>query len=77
MNINQLLNDIQSRLNSFLNKSSGAQSSQIKDQLDVLLRQIDKKLAGLILFSVVAVLLGFGNLMTVSYTHLRAHETLS
>jgi cell division protein FtsL len=63
MNINQLLNDIQSRLNSFLNKSSGAQSSQIKDQLDVLLRQIDKKLAGLILFSVVAVLLGFGNLM--------------
>jgi hypothetical protein len=63
MNINQLLNDIQSRLNSFLNKSGGAQSSQIKDQLDVLLRQIDKKLAGLILFSVVAVLLGFGNLM--------------
>jgi cell division protein FtsL len=63
MNINQLFNDIQSRLNSFLNKSGGAQSSQIKDQLDVLLRQIDKKLAGLILFSVVAVLLGFGNLM--------------
>jgi hypothetical protein len=63
MNINQLFNDIQSRLNSFLNKRGGAQSSQIKDQLDVLLRQIDKKLAGLILFSVVAVLLGFGNLM--------------
>jgi cell division protein FtsL len=61
--MNQLFKEIQSRLNSYLNKGDGAQSSQIKDRLDVLLRQIDKKLAGLILFSVVAVFLGFGNLM--------------
>ncbi len=63
MNIDQLVKDIQSRVSSYLNKSGAASGSQIKDQLDVLLRQIDKKLAGLILFSVVAVLLGFGNLM--------------
>jgi cell division protein FtsL len=63
MNLNQLVKDIQLKLDSFLKKNGGADGSKLKDQLDALTRQIDKKLAGLILFSVVAVLLGFGNLM--------------
>jgi len=63
MNISQLFKDIQSKLNFQLSKADGVQGSQIKDRLDVLLRQIDKKLAGLILFSIFAVVLGFGNLM--------------
>jgi cell division protein FtsL len=63
MNLNQLVKDVQSKLNLFLKRSSGTDGSKLKDQLDALTRQIDKKLAGLILFSVFAVLLGFGNLM--------------
>lgn len=63
MNMNQLFQDLQAKLNSLAGKGGDGQSLRLKDQLDSLLGQVDRKLAGLIIFSLIAVMLGFGNLM--------------